>query len=396
MQAGWLVILPFRSCERRSKRIGPLYKVQESCSAFELPSRITPLFIYTSPWSNMFVLVTGASGFVGSHVVDHLLDAGHKVRGTSRAGKASRVRDAYKSYGDQFELVVVDDFATSDLSGALQGVDAVIHVASPLPGATSVEVILTSAVSGTIRVMDAIAEAGVNKVIVTSSVSSLFDLDYLWTDRVFGEKDWSSATREDALKPGVHPLTIYAVSKTLSEKAIRDFETKHPDMDIATIHPSYIYGPAGRGQIIDVPADGTNSFVYELIKPKSSPRPPLPPPQSMLTPTFVHISDVACAHVLLLSVPPFPAGECKRIVLKDGFIHWKDATEYLEKTRPELEHRLYEIPEGYQTETCVSFDGSSAESVLGMKEGEYKGWKETLDDTINDILEREKRLGIVV
>lgn len=162
------------------------------------------------------------------------------------------------------------------------------------------------------------------------------------------------------------------------------------------VHPSYIYGPAGRGQIIDVPADGTNSFVYELIKPKSPARPPLPPPQAMLTPTFVHIFDVARAHVLLLSIPPFPAGECKRIVLKDGFIHWKDATEYLERTRPELKHRLYEIPEGYQTEICVSFDGSSAERVLGMKEDEYKGWQETLDDTINDILEREKRLGIVV
>lgn len=42
--------------------------------------------------------------------------------------------------------------------------------------------------------MDAIAEAGVNKVIVTSSVSSLFDLDYLWTDRIFGEKGQQVST----------------------------------------------------------------------------------------------------------------------------------------------------------------------------------------------------------
>ena len=100
-----------------------------------------------------FVLqVTGASGFLASVIIDQLLEAGYKVRGyvilyrffaayvsiytstlsTVRSSKAARVQVAYRSFGDQFNIAVVDDLATSDLADAFRGADALIHVGSPM------------------------------------------------------------------------------------------------------------------------------------------------------------------------------------------------------------------------------------------------------------------------
>jgi hypothetical protein len=86
--------------------------------------------------------VTGASGFVGSHVVDELLRQGYSVRGyvyilslhttqytyglmtvvsTVRSHNVARISKNYESFGDRFTTTVIDDIATSDLSQAVNG-----------------------------------------------------------------------------------------------------------------------------------------------------------------------------------------------------------------------------------------------------------------------------------
>lgn len=82
------------------------------------------------------------------------------------------------------------------------------------------------------------------------------------------------------------------------------------------------------------------------------------------------------------------------MVLKSGDLRWIDALRYLTDTRPsELKDRLLVIPEGYEhPEGWARLSNESAEKWLGLKEGDYKGWKQMLDETVDDILQREQTL----
>ncbi|KAI0043317.1 NAD-P-binding protein [Auriscalpium vulgare] len=340
-----------------------------------------------SPTIMSLVVVTGASGFLGSNVVDQLLDAGYKVRGVARGRTAPKVAEKYASFGDKFEIVVADDLTHSDLSHVFKGADALIHVASPI-GESNAEITLNSAINGTTRVLEAAYAGGIKKIVVTSSVVALCDPPKLFQKVTLGDKDFGTATYEEALKPENAGFPVYAASKALAEKALWKFVGEHPDLDVATVLPPYLYGKPGRGQNITSPASGTNEQLYVLIKgEKGRPLPPWIPPQ------FVNVRDVARAHVLALKAPP--SDTPKRIILYAGDIPYKAATEYLLETRPELKDRLPVISGDEPADPPYSdFDTSSAERIIGLTE--YIGWKQTLDEAIDSFLEKEKELGVSV
>jgi hypothetical protein len=72
-------------------------------------------------------------------------------------------------------------------------------------------------------------------------------------------------TRDDAFKSGATGFDVHTISKGLSDLAVRNFNRDHPGFDIATIYPSFIFGPFGPGQVYDTPATGTNRHIYALI-----------------------------------------------------------------------------------------------------------------------------------
>jgi nucleoside-diphosphate-sugar epimerase len=182
-------------------------------------------------------------------------------------------------------------------------------------------------------------------------------------------------------------LDVYCISKGLSDLTVRNFKRDHPDFDIASIHPSFVYGPLGPGQVYDTPASGTNRYVYALIagapgRPVSGYDPVIRGP-----PLNVDVRDVARAHVLALKLPP--SSTPKRFVLSTSTFTWTDAVALLAEKRPELKKRL-PIVTGKEPllGPVAKLDTSKTESVLGMKN--FVKWQDTVLDTIDDQLRIEK------
>ncbi|KII85658.1 hypothetical protein PLICRDRAFT_145505 [Plicaturopsis crispa FD-325 SS-3] len=339
------------------------------------------------------VLVTGVSGFVGSHVAYQLLEAGYSVRGTVRSAKLETLRSTAGAHYPNLELAVVDDVATGDFTDALKGVGAIIHVASPLAGAGSPEEVLKGSIEGTLNVLRQAQSNGVTKIVLTSSWGTTADPSFkdVYTGKTWNENSWGEATREEATRPGRSPLWTYLASKIFAEREAWNFADAHPEIDLATIHPPFIYGPyaphfpaRGSGS-----AAGTNGFIGALI---TGPADRALPPQ--FPPFFCDVRDVARAHVAALKAPKISPGEevrANRFLVSGGAFTWVEAVEYLRETRPELAARLpvvkaaAEKPEG----TLGTIDTGRAARVLGIEE--YVGWKKTLDDTVDALLEEEKK-----
>jgi len=330
------------------------------------------------------ILVTGASGFVGSQIVEHLLNAGYAVRGTSRSNKAEQLLKNCPH--PNFEVVIVDDLIAGDFFAVLQDINAVIHVASPTIGKVDpVEV----AIGGTMNIIRQAYDAKVFKVTVLSSFSTLFnslkELDN--GSLVLTDKDWKKGTKED-VKPDTPAIDAYTASKALAERAAWDFAESHPELDLITILPPFIFGPLPRALVVSDPTSlSTDGYLYQLLAQPVATYPAVSARHA------VDIRDVATAAVLSLSATKKHPGEQRRIILHDGSFNftWTEVVRHLAHARPELKSRLVDGGEpaaGRETAKPVAtLDTSKAREVLGLST--FIDWKQSVTDAVDSILQRE-------
>ena len=188
------------------------------------------------------ILVTGASSFVGIHTIVQLIEQGYSVRGTVRStAKEAEVREAVEKMGqpnDRLEFKAADLEQDSGWNEAMQGVEYVLHIASPFPlyEPEKEDDLIIPAVQGTLRVLRAAHKAGVKRVVQVSSVAAI-SAGHVENNKVFTEDDWSIVENE---------IGAYAKSKTLAERAAWDFingdeNTNH--MELVAINPPLILGP---------------------------------------------------------------------------------------------------------------------------------------------------------
>lgn len=152
----------------------------------------------------------------------------------------------------------MEDIATSDLTDALKGehgmvyllldwslmafpgIDAVLHTASPFHGAVTdpKKDMLDPAIEGTLNVLRATHNAGIKRIVITSSFVAVFDLAIggPWRDYTFTADDWNPATYEDAIKGDKPGIWVYCASKVLAEKAAFDYVKEHPELKLTTIN----------------------------------------------------------------------------------------------------------------------------------------------------------------
>src|SRR5512138_1625980 len=143
------------------------------------------------------VLVTGGSGFIGVHCILQLLEAGYRVRTTVRSlGREADVRRMLQvgglEAGEALSFFPADLNADAGWQEAVTGCQYVLHVASPFPteAPRDEEELIRPAREGTLRVLRAARQAGVKRVVVTSSFAAI-GYGPQPKDRALTEVDWT-------------------------------------------------------------------------------------------------------------------------------------------------------------------------------------------------------------
>ena len=164
------------------------------------------------------VLVTGATGYIGLHCVQQLLNQGYAVNGSVRTPeRKEEVFEALQKHNTPTENLNLFTFNLTEDDGwdeGMEGCDYLLHVASPIALENHNEdFFVKPAVAGVKRAFKYAKKHNVKKVVLTSSVAAIFDTLEEKTD--YDETDWSD--------PENPSISHYAKSKTLAEKAAWDF-----------------------------------------------------------------------------------------------------------------------------------------------------------------------------
>src|SRR6187399_3150729 len=146
--------------------------------------------------ADTLVVVTGASGFIALHCVRELLERGYRVRGTVRSlSSEPALRKALLPLepGDRLSFAAAELLSDAGWSEALAGARYVLHVASPLPKAIPRDEneLIRPAREGALRVLRAARVAGVQRVVMTSSMAAVASGRVHDGVHVFDEHDWS-------------------------------------------------------------------------------------------------------------------------------------------------------------------------------------------------------------
>jgi nucleoside-diphosphate-sugar epimerase len=172
------------------------------------------------------VLVTGANGFLGQHVVSSLLARGHQVKALVRpAAKVESLR-----WPEQVEIYRADLRAARDLERAFEGVDVLVHLAAAVTGGEDAQ--FASTVTGTERLLDAMARSGCTRLVLASSFSV-----YDWS-RINGQLDESSPIEEG---DDLYQRDGYSIAKAWQERVTREYAGRH-GWQLTVLRPGFIWG----------------------------------------------------------------------------------------------------------------------------------------------------------
>ncbi|KIY66562.1 NAD(P)-binding protein [Cylindrobasidium torrendii FP15055 ss-10] len=330
----------------------------------------------------MLVFVTGASGYLGLHIVNQLLEAGHTVRGAARGRKYQLLKAAFAST-PSFEAIEVEDIGVGDLSKSLAGVDGIIHTAAPLPGRVGIEEGKRYAAEGAVHVLREGLKAGVTRAVVTSSIATFPNGGF---SGPYGHRDFIEVT-EDSV--GSEAGGLYVLGKTLADKTIIKFAEEHPEMSIMILGPSWLLGPLAPQfpTIIpskDLSALATAHYIWQLLQKDNT--------TYAYAPGFIDVRDAARIHITALGVSSTHGSSQKPS-------SWKEALHIIARERPELQERLANsddpsVPNWDAEDNKVRLSKEEIEEqteILGINADSFIPWEKTILDGVDNILEIENK-----
>jgi dihydroflavonol-4-reductase len=264
----------------------------------------------------MRILLTGANGYIGRHILLELLIQGYQVRASVRSlDKSSEFIDALKEHVKDVKLfdsnlsfVKLSLDSDAGWNDAMSGIDVLIHSASPFPLVMpkNEEEIIRPAVDGTIRAFKAAKNAGVKRVILTSSNAAVFGRDL-----PKGAKAFDPIGRAP-----------YRRSKTLAERAAWDFvKNEAPEIALTTINPTLVIGKP-----LDEKFGSSMAIIDQLIKGTKRMLPDL-------RVGIVDVKDVARMHVDSIKID---ATKGERILASTGTLSLSEIAKIIQANNPDL------------------------------------------------------------
>lgn len=281
--------------------------------------------------SNKKVLLTGVTGFLGSHTTIRLLNKDFDVIGTLRSkDRISSIRETIGKYSPNINNLT---FAEADLSDEeiwldlTKDVDYVLHIASPFPRELPKHEndLIEPAKRGTLNILKAATANSVKRVVMVSALGTItYGKTKEELSSVFDEDDW---TDESNLKD----TTAYYRSKTIAEKAAWDFlEEEESKLEFTTICPAAILGP-----VIDNDYGTSANIIIGLL---NGSLPALPKIE-------FDIVDVRSVADLLIKAMEMPQAANNRYIASAGHYNYKEIAQILKQQYPERTIPTFLLPD---------------------------------------------------
>ncbi|CCE91611.1 SDR family oxidoreductase TDEL_0D00270 [Torulaspora delbrueckii] len=340
------------------------------------------------------VFVSGANGFIASHVVNELLSSGYKVIGSVRSqAKADQLLEHFSH--PELTISIVSDISAAAAFDEIfskygQDIKVVLHTASPFHYDTEdcEKDLLQPAVEGTKSILQAIkkyAAHSVERVVITSSDAAVTsyesDID---PKNLHTEDSWNSITWEEACKDAE---AAYYGSKTFAERAAWEFMHENEgkiNFKLSTVNPVWVFGP----QLSDSNATGrlntSCQYINDLVH--STPKTKL---DMSIAGGYVDVRDVARAHLAAFQKA---AAIGQRLVLCAGRFTLVNIVDVLDKRFPKLKGKIAsgDAEESKKLLSSLArYDYSKTNHIL---EFEFLPFEKTIYDTAAQVLKVEGRL----
>ncbi|CZR63142.1 probable dihydroflavonol-4-reductase [Phialocephala subalpina] len=339
------------------------------------------------------VLLTGANGFIGSHILDQLLSHGFSVRAVVRSdSKAAQVKADFPNHGSKLDFGIVPDItspgAFDEVVKSTPPFDIVLHSASPFlyRVISDNKEFLDPAIKGTLEVLKSVKKnaPSVKRIVITSSCAAVVNFSApidASPQKIYTEEDWNPTSWEGALTGTQN--NAYQASKKFAEKSAWDFITNEkPNFNLVTLCPPMVYGPLRHTVKSVKELNQSNARIYGFVN--SSKDADLPPNGMHV---YTDVRDLALAHV---KVATLPEASGQRFVICAEQISAQETADLLRQHIPELAERTpIGVPGGNKLpENAYNCSSEKAKKVLGLT---FRSKEETFVELAKQLLEIEKK-----